>query len=738
MKHSLNQTLLGSGALASLLLSASLVSCQDEDYGYTQSEVYQSYIERKYAEEFAKVFPKVDPEHTWMCTPDTTYIEVEVPGMTRAGAALSPSITSYDGNKTTNMAYASIKEVLNYMFETEDNYSNYKAATDFEYKAVENTYGEGYEVYTITPTFWGRKFVDHNSVGVYYMNGDQKVDMNPFWDDNTNRHIEVHYNDGDVVSVPISDQQITDNPTWANSGHNTSTDNDDYLKLWKPCDYCGLQFVVKEAIYNDDNTIKETTFSGYDQKIKTKEGWESIQVFDADKAPDDDKTAGYAYDTQLFVYTPNKTWNEGERYKFHMKYISSSYSDNEVNVQYHSTPGDWIKNGKSITLENGKDNNDWKEITFEGTVNSNNVKTIAINLNVPYQTTYNFRDITWESITNPCNHEGCEHGRVYVNHYQLPQYTLKVPVGTVWGMYLITDKQQTSNSEKVKWYSNSTYNPTNQTSGTGRVKSAATFTFNDVTYISFEDAPTVCDYRDSNGNIGNGECTTCGYGHWDHDYNDIVLTISPRPVTKAYNAISYRVMCEDLGGTFDWDFNDVVFDVLYTDGRPSTNYKATIEYKLQAIGGTLPIYMGYDENSNGQYTNLTYNGKEELHEMTGLTKDNKDLYTPVNVACNLYHTETKDPIVLKTVTLDREKYSDGQLDIRDYVHKIKIVATQKNGNTSTVKFPEYKGDRTPQCFMTNTGTPWPDELQPITDKYPKFKPWVESFDPAPNWWEVDN
>ena len=48
------------------LLALALTACQDEDFGFTKSEVYQSYIDRKYAEEFAKAFPDVDPNHTWM------------------------------------------------------------------------------------------------------------------------------------------------------------------------------------------------------------------------------------------------------------------------------------------------------------------------------------------------------------------------------------------------------------------------------------------------------------------------------------------------------------------------------------------------------------------------------------------------------------------------------------------------------------------------------------------------
>ena len=44
----------------------------------------------------------------------------------------------------------------------------------------------------------------------------------------------------------------------------------------------------------------------------------------------------------------------------------------------------------------------------------------------------------------------------------------------------------------------------------------------------------------------------------DYYFNDWIIRISP----GTYSIKSQRVMCEDLGGSFDWDFNDVVFDEL--------------------------------------------------------------------------------------------------------------------------------------------------------------------------------
>lgn len=59
MKHSLNHFLLGGGVLASLLLlSSSLTSCQDEDYGYTAEQI-------AYQTNFEKTFGKIAPDQIW-------------------------------------------------------------------------------------------------------------------------------------------------------------------------------------------------------------------------------------------------------------------------------------------------------------------------------------------------------------------------------------------------------------------------------------------------------------------------------------------------------------------------------------------------------------------------------------------------------------------------------------------------------------------------------------------------
>ena len=101
-------------------------------------------------------------------------------------------------------------------------------------------------------------------------------------------------------------------------------------------------------------------------------------------------------------------------------------------------------------------------------------------------------------------------------------------------------------------------------------------------------------------------------------------------------------MCEDLGSTFDFDFNDLVFDVQYTreekkvDGNwvPKSDGKWDATITLQAVGGTLPIYI---ENFNGTVHNA--------HELMGGTLSESGIYSPVNVGTSATH----DPVTLDMV-----------------------------------------------------------------------------------------
>ncbi len=108
------------------------------------------------------------------------------------------------------------------------------------------------------------------------------------------------------------------------------------------------------------------------------------------------------WDTQFFVYTPNKKWEAGEKYKFHMWYKASKGIGTDSQV--HAAPGDY-KHYQMLS-PNPTFTTDWQEGTWEGTIPSEGggaQQSIAFNLNKNKESdpgtsiVYEFADITWES-----------------------------------------------------------------------------------------------------------------------------------------------------------------------------------------------------------------------------------------------------------------------------------------------------------------------------------------------------
>ena len=110
-------------------------------------------------------------------------------------------------------------------------------------------------------------------------------------------------------------------------------------------------------------------------------------------------------------------------------------------------------------------------------------------------------------------------------------------------------------------------------------------------YVGFDINVT----KDSDGRIDLGK-KTLGY------YNDYIIRLIPgngQPIPSH----PYRVIAEDLTASQsgDFDFNDVVFDVVSYD--QSTD-KTTL--RLQACGGTLPLMIGSTKGANGVEVHSLY------------------------------------------------------------------------------------------------------------------------------------
>lgn len=188
----------------------------------------------------------------------------------------------------------------------------------------------------------------------------------------------------------------------------------------------------------------------------------------------------------------------------------------------------------------------------------------------------------------------------------------------------------------------------------------------------------------------------------DHYYNNWILKVNG--VQQIQNHDWHRIMCEDLGNTYDFDFNDLVYDVYYTG--ESGNYTAHI--KVQAAGGTLPIYLGNDTR--------------EVHQLFGQQPQANGNYLPVNVGTGL----TANPVEFTI-----ENLSDTNPDhIAIYVKNKNATTTAEDGNRITLLPQVGKGvSLAPQkiCIPNNT-TKWTKESQQIEWAYLNFDQWVQVQD----------
>ncbi len=212
----------------------------------------------------------------------------------------------------------------------------------------------------------------------------------------------------------------------------------------------------------------------------------------------------------------------------------------------------------------------------------------------------------------------------------------------------------------------------------------------------------------------------------DYHYNNWIVKISPsNPNVSDHNW--HRVMCEDLGSTDDYDFNDLVFDVYYTGtGTNEDPYIAHI--RIQASGGTLPIHIGYNENAYETHR-LLQGEQVEYNSST-------DLYTPINVGFSSVRGEVKaNPVdielnmtaLIAGKNLDPEEATNPDR-IPIYVNKF------TSDERKTFVLPETnRTDAAPQkiCIDGNKQSNanqvrWMRERQQIEDTYTYFKYWVNT------------
>ena len=192
---------------------------------------------------------------------------------------------------------------------------------------------------------------------------------------------------------------------------------------------------------------------------------------------------------------------------------------------------------------------------------------------------------------------------VYAAFYKGQGIRVDIPAGTKFGMYI----KKIDGETPYTIYSEGTKNENNPglVGDNGEYSShyASTFYVGDKMFIGFEDWP---------GSTGG-----------DYDLNDLVLAFSgakPTIINEDPTATVWLVACEDLGGSFDIDYNDVVFSVEHVSGK--TKAKLT----PLAAGGTLASYIYFQDPWDSERDKCF----GEIHQLFGATKVKSGEFSIIN------------------------------------------------------------------------------------------------------------
>lgn len=339
---------------------------------------------------------------------------------------------------------------------------------------------------------------------------------------------------------------------------------------------------------------------------------------------------------------------------------------------------------------------------------------------------------------------------VYAAFYKGQGIRVDIPAGTKFGMYI----KKIDGETPYTIYSEGTKNEKNPglVGDNGEYSShyASTFYVGDKMFIGFEDWP---------GSTGG-----------DYDLNDLVLAFSgakPTIINEDPKATVWLVACEDLGGSFDIDYNDVVFSVEHISGKPKAKLTPL------AAGGTLASYI-YFQDPLGDRDKCF----GEIHQLFGATKVNSGEFSIINAKSR--YEKTAAPIEFEVdENWTMAYYSTGESGGTNYGKDVNMggfeVRTLTSGSdapyTLDINSGAFSGASKIQPSVRNEGEnvpyilcipysytrynypeagkkadyvwAWPVEYMTICDEngagpYPDFAGWVQDHTKNTDWYKNKN
>ena len=579
--------------------------------------------------------------------------------------------------------------------------------------------------FVLYPYYWNTSSI--NTLGVYYTDADNQY-----------HEVDIYTLNGEEsgyvedYNVYNTNNEVVTNwgPTWPDK------DRDDHLYR-RPNDW-----YIEDVDDSNFNTLKKNGWTNDDPVLQKPfiEYWVS---------------GGTGIGTKTIKKNVYKKFTEGKKYLVEVKARlinegSSVTDDNKGTITFSANDNKVIlTDDASSTIKNGvlySDMDGLEKIWVVCTADSEGKITLKFELNNV--------QCNWFAFNGMKIYDVSEMTKTGDNFYTSPErgkgIRVDIPENTTFGMYLKkTETGENGNTHSYTFYSESEKNDYNKVGsgvtvavnadGNGKTKIkqpgtnpcyASTFKMpvtqdgDDKMFLGFEDWPNI-------------------YDNSDFDLNDVVFAFADK----------WLLACEDLGGSFDIDYNDVVFSVEHISGQNKAKLTPL------AAGGTLASYI-YFQDPQGNRDKLF----GEIHQLFGAEPVESGEFEIVNA-------RSRYEKIAPTIEFDVAEnwtlayYSTGETGGTNYGGAVNMggfeIRTLKSGASKIQPSTLDRGDNVPYIlclpysykhFNYNRANPeagkktvcvwaWPTELTTICNEngtsgpYKDFAGWVKDKNINTDWYK---
>lgn len=204
-----------------------------------------------------------------------------------------------------------------------------------------------------------------------------------------------------------------------------------------------------------------------------------------------------------------------------------------------------------------------------------------------------------------------------------------------------------------------------------------------------------------------------GGGMGDRDFNDLVICCPQKITPTSTETVGWTVACEDLGGTYDYDFNDVVFQVYHVSGQKWLSIVPV------AAGGTLPAYLYFTRNQQ------KWPISKEWHQHFGATENTYNSSTMINTCFNgAGYEKNVWPIYIE---IGNENFSMSKFTTESEAGGgFELRVDRKDSKTWVSQYGASDSD-VPQMLVLPVDWRWPKEIVRIDTTYPNFGTWGSGY-----------